>query len=521
MDLLRQYIYDLHYDTDKVKPPDWEVDWDDAPLPFKLYRGNESIPLSTDVPLTIREARHGPPDLRTVSHMLWYTYGITQYGELDGDADHFGYSARRFPPSGGALYPSELYVYLKLDSLPIGVYHYDAAHHRLILLREGRFDDYLDRATGCRETMTNGFGAIFVSTMFWKNYYKYNNFSYRLQGLDAGAVMGQLLEAAKRFGFSSRVHYQYLDRAIHHLLGLNEMEESVYAVVTLSASPVIPPVSEKMFQVPDAADWEIARELPPISNDVYVRSKRPKPFPMLIRMNAAARLESTRFFRRGGNVPPEETGGLRVQLLPHANRLSYDFAEVCRKRYSPELEFRLGSVEESQVAALLHESASSFSYQNDLDLDREMKQHRVSLIGCYRGCQAIPDGAYRYDASLHALRQLRPGDHRNDLQRALTYPNVNLLQVPLCLHVAGEKDHLHKQLGYRGYRIEQMEAGMLVQRVLLTATAMGMGARPLLGFDTRACERIYGIDNTPGTVLIQLPIGPCRPRARITSLLHA
>ena len=70
--------------------------------------------------------------------------------------------------------------------------------------------------------------------MFWKNFFKYNNFAYRLQGLDAGVLMGQLLEVAKRFGLASGVYFQFLDSAINHLLGLSELEESVYSVIPLS-----------------------------------------------------------------------------------------------------------------------------------------------------------------------------------------------------------------------------------------------------------------------------------------------
>src|SRR5690348_8854231 len=118
-------------------------------------------------------------------------------------------SYRRFVPSGGALYPNELYVYLKLQDLPAGVYHYDVAHHRLVLLRGGGFDSYLARALGNRCDLPACFGAVIISTMFWKNFYKYNNFAYRLQGLDAGVLIGQLLEAAKRFGFTSGVYFQF------------------------------------------------------------------------------------------------------------------------------------------------------------------------------------------------------------------------------------------------------------------------------------------------------------------------
>jgi len=526
MDSFQHFMHDLHYAIDNVKPPDWVVDWNDAPLAYKLYRGNLSIQLSSDVPLTLREVQYGKPSLRTVGHILWFTYGITQYSEYGAtnegpyEMSHSIYSIRRIPPSGGSLYPSEVYVYLKLSELPEGVYHYDAAHHRLHLLRQGNFDCYLDRAMGSLEAMNTCIGAVFVSTMYWKNFFKYNYFSYRLQALDAGVVIGQLLESVKWFGLSSRVHYQYLDRAINHLLGLNERDESVYAIISLATVPVIP--SMRKEQVPVVTDQELVGELPVLSSDVYRRTKRTKPFPLLIQMNNAARQESTSTFRRLETDVIEQSGSLRAHVLPLTGRLNYDFAEACRNRYSPEQEYSLRTVEEWKIATLLLESTSSFQYRNDLDHELRNGLPRISLVGCFYGCQSIPDGAYRYDYSSHALRQIRAGDQRPFLQRAMSYPNINLNQVPICLHVEGGKDHLYKELGYRGYRIQQMEVGMLVQRILLTASATGWGTRPLLGFDTRACEQIYGLDtNSPSTLLIQLPIGPCRPRARIAGHLHA
>ncbi len=76
----------------------------------------------------------------------------------------------------------------------------------------------------------------------------------------------------------------------------------------------------------------------------------------------------------------------------------------------------------------------------------------------------------------------------------MTMDNVNLFQVPLCLHVVGKKDYYTNALGYRGYRIHQMEAGILVHKLVFAATAMGMGGHPLLSFDTNSCDQLYGID---------------------------
>ena len=100
-------------------------------------------------------------------------------------------------------------------------------------------------------------------------------------------------------------------------------------------------------------------------------------------------------------------------------------------------------------------------------------------------------------------------------------PTVNMFQVPLCLHVVGSKEHLKEDLGYRGYRIQQMEAGIITQRLLLISCALGLGGHPLLGFDENKCDELYRIDSKQMTSLIQIPIGPYRPRGWLKGSLKS
>ncbi|SDJ20152.1 SagB family peptide dehydrogenase [Paenibacillus naphthalenovorans] len=525
---LDAFIHHLHYDTDRARPPDWETDWEDAPLSYKLYRGLPEVPLSPEVPLTLEgRQKPGKTGLREIGHFLWYAFGLTQVCQsiLPFDSEHQAVSSmlfkRRFIPSGGGLYPNELYIYLKLEDLPAGVYHYDAAHHRLVLLREGHFDSYLARALGSRCDVSACFGMVFVSTLFWKNFFKYHNFGYRLQGLDAGVLIGQLLEVAKRFGVSSGVYFQFLDRAVNHLLGLSEWEESVYAVIPLSSDPDIAWFANRGDGDAMVSAAELCRELPAVWHRHYVRSQRIRGYPMLVRMNEASLMESPRSFRRiGKEWTADDAGeGPTVKLSP-VRRLSYDLAAVCKKRYSPEMDFVTGRVSEPNLAALLREAAESYGYRNDLDGNCEDPAPRVILYCCLYGVEGIPDGAYRYDSVRHVLSQVRPGDHRLWLQQGMSLDNVNLYQVPLCLHVAGDKDHLHSALGYRGYRVQQMEAGMLVQRLLLAAFALGMGGHPLLGYDVSLCDEVYHMARQGRTSLIQVPVGPYRDRPRLSGGLH-
>ncbi|MFE5320920.1 SagB family peptide dehydrogenase [Paenibacillus sp. NPDC056579] len=515
---LEAFVSQLHADGDVSGLPGWEVDWDDAPLAYKLYRGLPTLPLSSDIPMTL-EARVTPaePSLKDIGHYLWYVYGLTQVSYSIASPMR---TYRRFVPSGGGLYPNELYVYLRTEVGVPGLYHYDAAHHRLVLLRKGDFDSYLTRALGNRCDLSSCFGAIFVSTMVWKNAFKYSTFAYRLQGLDSGVLLGQMQEAAKRFGYASRVHFRFLDRAVGHLLGLSGSEENIFAVVPLSVQRDIAWIEDAGGTRMQVTADELCRELPAVQHDYYVRSRSVKQILQLTQMNEATAIDSLSTFRRFEPVNRAESG-LQTVYLPSVKRLSFDLAAASRARHSPESEFVLGRVTAHQLAALLQEAAVSFAYRNDLDGVAESLPTRVALYGCFYNVEGIPDGAYRYDAAAHALRRVLAGDHRLRLQQGMTLHNVNLFQVPICLHIAGDNEHLIPQLGYRGYRIQQMEAGMLLQRLLLAATALGMGGRPLLGFQAGLCDELYRMSMQGRTSLVQIPIGHCHHRPRLEGGLHS
>lgn len=523
---LEEFLLNLQFDIERANQPNWEADWDDAPLSYKLYRGLPVIPLSAEVPLTLAENEApGKPNLDRIGHFLWYVYGMNQVSQSvypDDSPEQESYpvqSYRRFAPSGGALYPNELYIYLKIEDSPEGVYHYDAAHHSLVLLREGNFDYYLERALGNRCEVTSCFGAAFVSTRFWKNFFKYNNFAYRLQGLDAGVLMGQLLETAKRFGFATGVYFQFLDTAINHLIGLSEEEESVYSVIPLSAAATNWAANGREAERVIAAG-DLSSELPSINPEIYERSRSVREYPRLVALNESSLQHSPDAFKKIRSQEEPRFEGTTFKL-PHIERLCFDLAETCKNRFSPEMDFVLGKVSQNHLATLLQEAASSFSYRSDLDETYINKEPSVSIYGCFYNVEGIPNGAYFYDQAEHALIEIRPGDHRLQLQSGLSLDNVNMMQVPISLHVAGNKDFYKTELGTRGYRIHQMEAGMLVQRLLIIASAIGMGGHPLLGFDTKLSDELYKIHSSRKTCLIQIPIGFYRQRPWLKGSLHS
>ena len=551
---LSDFLNDLHFHIDNVRPPDMSVDWDDAPLPFKLYQGLPVVDLPSDISLPTKPGQ----TIREVSGLLWYTYGLTAVCQAvlppaEGvERMSTMQLLRRYVPSGGGLYPSELYVYLKIDGLPWGIYHYDVAHHRLVCLREGNYDAYLERALGHRCLLSSCFGAVFISTLFWKNFYKYNNFSYRLQGLDAGVLIGQLLEVCKHYGYEGTVYLQFLDTALNHLLGLNAAEESVYALVPLSHRDAAYLSNADDFREPECeTDEHLCGELPRLLHRYYLKSKKVLEYPTITAMNDASMFHSTGSFVEAKSEPqtapsladkvksphPMKSRARRVVALPKPGCQSQDFGgafdtasnavfeAACRQRYSPGLEFVPEKVSLEEVALLLWESMSSFGRPADgtvrlgeLALESGFG---LSIACCIHGIDGLDDGAYIYDSEAHTLLLLREGDHRMELQKGMSMPNVNLFQVPLCVHLVGHRDFYQNALCCRGYRMQQMEVGMLLQRLLLTASAIGLEGHPLLGYDENVCDDIYDFSQSGQTCLVQVPVGHYRKTSRFEVPLRA
>ncbi|WP_141500694.1 SagB family peptide dehydrogenase [Paenibacillus luteus] len=523
---LKVFLHQLQFDPDKTRLGERETDWEDAPLTYKLYRRRPIYPLSADIPFALGTGERAAISLHDISHFLWYTFGLTQLSQSVDDAregEEWGsplLHCRRFVPSGGGLYPSELYLYLKMEGLPLGVYHYDAAHHRLILLREGDYDNYISESLGRRCAIKDCFGVVFVSTVFWKNYFKYFNFSYRLQGLDAGLLIGQMTVAAKALDAETGVYFQFLDQAVNHLLGLTDSKESVYAVIPLHANVEQKDNWFKQTNIEKGhkTSSELVTMLAPAEHEHYMRSQRVLPYPMLLEANRASIMESSRLFR----TIQAETAlkGLGEDIaLPVLESRAIDFDSACRNRYSPENDFVLRPVSLINLAALLQKTFDETRHFNDLDEVHQNPAARISLYGCFYGVEGLSDGAYLYNDAANELRLIRPGDHRQQLQEGLSLANVNMYQVPLCFHIAGDIDYFRSQLGYRGYRIQQMEAGMLVQRLLLAASDIRMAGRPLLGFDANGSNAIYDMIPRNQTSLIQIPIGHCRIRPRLEGSL--
>ncbi len=136
--LARKYHEQTKHSYRSVRTNQHYLDWDNRPLPFKIYETLAPIPLPEDfsVPMSALEAiaaqgdgapGQSIPDLAALARLLYLSNGITRVIRHDGEPFYF-----RAASCTGALYHIELYLVCgNLPGLSAGVYHYGAHDHAL------------------------------------------------------------------------------------------------------------------------------------------------------------------------------------------------------------------------------------------------------------------------------------------------------------------------------------------------------------------------------------------------------
>jgi SagB-type dehydrogenase family enzyme len=129
-------------------------------------------------------------------------------------------------PSGGALYPLELYVHASaVLGLPIGLFHYEPPGHQLRLLRSDP-DASFRSGLVIPEMAERAAVTIFLTAIFYRSTFKYGDRGYRFVLLEAGHVGQNLDLTAAALGLTSVNIGGYFDEIIDDYLDLDGLRHS-------------------------------------------------------------------------------------------------------------------------------------------------------------------------------------------------------------------------------------------------------------------------------------------------------
>ncbi|QCB45386.1 SagB/ThcOx family dehydrogenase [Hydrogenophaga sp. PAMC20947] len=232
----------------RYAPGPGELDWANQPNPFRRFEGAPLVRLPLlgpdDEPKSPQYEdlyRRGvvpsmPLTVRSLSRLLQYGLGLSAWKQAGTTR-----WALRCNPSSGNLHPTEGYLLIgalpELSDTP-GLYHYAPREHGI----ERRVDCSADLFTALMGEFPAQTVLLGLSSIHWREAWKYGERAFRYCQHDAGHAIGALRIAAATLGWSASLLDGLADETINDLLGLSRAEdfegvEREHAVAVLAVWP--------------------------------------------------------------------------------------------------------------------------------------------------------------------------------------------------------------------------------------------------------------------------------------------
>jgi SagB-type dehydrogenase family enzyme len=510
------------------------LDFDNLPLPYKIYSSLEPVPLPTDFELTAMpaleaisrtecvlgsETRQPPeeriPNLQDIARLCFFSNGVTKRITRGSRVIDF-----RAAACTGALFHVELYlVCQECPGLSTGLYHYGAHDHALRKLRDGDFRGAVIKATGNDTNAATAPLLILTTSTFWRNAWKYHARAYRHVFWDSGTVLANLLCEASTLNLARCLILGFEDRAVNQLLDVNPNKEATVSIITCGHTSKPAPHS------PDVA---------PLGYSTAPLSRYEVDYPEIPRMHESSSLTSANFEASSDDdcarswIRPPVDGPDRLQQnqrlskdqpveipsLPTEDLPSDPLEIVIRRRGSTRMFTRkaitlpeLGSMLEHAVRCISSDTAEILAY--DLYLIAN------AVEGLESGAYALePPSNFGWTSEqtgAHGqgkLYQIREGNLREEAG-FLALGQSLAADAAVNVYFLVDLQRVLDNYGNRGYRLAQLQASITAGKLYLAAYALGLGATGLTFFDDEV-RAFFDVPNK--SVLFLIAIG--RPMKR-------
>jgi SagB-type dehydrogenase family enzyme len=452
------------------------LDWDNQPLPFKIYPTIEPLRLPGEVRQTgvaglsaiaesVRSQTNSIPDLEAIARLLYLSAGITRKRKYPGGEIYF-----RAAACTGALYEVELYLVCgDLVGLQAGVYHFAAAEFGLRKLRAGDYRRVLLEATGGEPAVAHAPLTIVCTCTYWRNAWKYQARTYRHFGWDNGTLLANLLAVATALGLPARVMCGFVDTAVNRLLDIDPQREVAFSLF---------PVGHVVDQPPKSAG-----EILPLRLEIIPLSRSEVDYPLMREMHAASSLRSPEEVQQWRGRKPNTTfpppTGLVVQLQALSDvEMPRDPIEQVILRRGSSRRFAKTSISFAQLSTILDRATRGVP-ADFVDPQGAQLNHLYLIVNAVEG---LPSGAYVFHRDLGQLECLKQENFRAEAGH-LGLEQDLAADAALDIFFLADLRRIFERFGNRGYRAVQLEAGTLGGKIYLGAYAQRLGATGLTFYD--------------------------------------
>jgi SagB-type dehydrogenase family enzyme len=508
----------------------WELDWDNQPNPFRRYAGAPRVELppgprlpagrlplrATGEVLRGLAAPPAPDDAAwddgpaQLSALLWHALAVSAWKQVPGTGTRW---SLRVNPSSGNLHPTEAHLLaLGCPGLPDGAYHHDARQHALERRREGPAAQALAAACGLP---AGGRGVLLVLTsIFWREAWKYRDRAYRYCLLDAGHAAASVAGAARALGLPAEVRLHFPDRAVQDVLGLRDGGEQPLALVDLRTGCRAPEPQRTA---------ELLAALSTPAGTPNRLSAEVLEWPLIDGMHASTLVE-------GGACPLAEPPADALSDTPRGDAPSDTpreplplpdpgpareaFARAARRRRSA-IDFEPSArIALADFAGLLREACVLPRTDALGSLFGDAPRRLVEVYVYAHRVEGLPPGCFRYLPESHALLPVRAGDVQA-VAAGLSLGQELAGHALAAFSLVADLARGGAAFGNRAYRHAHVEAGMLGQGLYLAATARGWDATGIGAFFDDDVHRWLGLRGHARQVVYHHAIGRAAPDPRL------
>jgi SagB-type dehydrogenase family enzyme len=507
--------------------PDF-LDWDQQPDPFRRFDTKTSIklPLQFDglpnpgLAELPRQTPHIPQQdwgLEEISSLLRFSLGLAAWKVFGPDR-----WALRCNPSSGNLHPTEGYLIVRgLNALPDGVYHYAPYDHALEL-----------RAEIAPNTASEDNPAeimLGLSSIAWREAWKYGERAYRYVQLDLGHAIGACAYSAALLGYFPQA-IPIPKEKLAMLLGLDRDEdfneaEGEYPDILLKlqseAALSSPPIADDLLEAIQTARWhghanrlsEHPRHHWPVIDEVEH-----------VLMACSTVMQTPLADEKPPSPPPTTDQPVRQLILQRRSAQAFD-----GKSSLPQSTLY-------QILDHLLPRAHEFPWQS------WPFQPRLHLILFVHRVEGLNQGLYLLPRSQHALGYLKVNMDQDFLWKRVEespshLPLFQLLTADskrtaraLCCHqdiaassfftigMLAEFDRALEKSGPQAYPELFWEAGLIGQVLYLQAEAHGVRGTGIGCYFDDAVHEILGLGDTQIQSLYHFTVGQPKTDKRLQTL---
>lgn len=185
-------------------------------LPEVKLKGRMSLEEAIIKRTSVRNFTNQKLSLEQISQLLWAAYG-EKYDAITG--------ASKTVPSGGALYPMEVYLVS-----PEGVFQYLAATHQIKMVKNGDFRRALSSAALGQSSIEKGAINLVIVCIYERICGKYGKRGIRYAHIEAGHIAQNVHLQAVSLGLGSVPIGAFYDEAVREVLGLPKDYVPLYII---------------------------------------------------------------------------------------------------------------------------------------------------------------------------------------------------------------------------------------------------------------------------------------------------